>query len=58
MQEAWPRLRRLDDPADVRDLRAWLTRTVGRLAPASLGSAPDPEAGGRESRPRRLAYGV
>ncbi|MFV2174891.1 RNA polymerase sigma factor SigJ [Actinomadura sp. LOL_016] len=39
VQDAWLRLRRLDDPADVRDLRAWLTRTVGRLALDALGSA-------------------
>lgn len=39
VQEAWLRLRRLDDPAEVRDLRAWLTRTVGRLALDALGSA-------------------
>ncbi|QFG21450.1 RNA polymerase sigma factor SigJ [Actinomadura sp. WMMB 499] len=39
VQEAWLRLRRLDDPAGIRDLRAWLTRTVGRLALDALGSA-------------------
>lgn len=39
VQEAWLRLRRLDDPAEVRDLRAWLTTTVGRLALDALRSA-------------------
>ncbi|WP_433186505.1 RNA polymerase sigma factor SigJ [Actinoallomurus sp. CA-150999] len=39
VQEAWLRLRRLDDPAAIRDLRAWLTTTVGRLALDALGSA-------------------
>ncbi|GAB3980758.1 RNA polymerase sigma factor SigJ [Actinoallomurus acanthiterrae] len=39
VQEAWLRLRRLDDPAGIRDLRAWLTTTVGRLALDALGSA-------------------
>ncbi|GAA4624216.1 RNA polymerase sigma factor SigJ [Actinoallomurus vinaceus] len=39
VQEAWLRLRRLDDPGQVRDLRAWLTTTVGRLALDALGSA-------------------
>jgi RNA polymerase sigma-70 factor, ECF subfamily len=39
VQEAWLRLRGLDDPASVRDLAAWLTTTVSRLALDSLGSA-------------------
>ncbi len=39
VQEAWLRLRGLDDPATVRDLAAWLTTTVGRLALDALGSA-------------------
>ncbi|WP_461030933.1 RNA polymerase sigma factor SigJ, partial [Streptomyces sparsus] len=39
VQEAWLRLRTLPDPAAVRDLRAWLTTTVGRLALDALGSA-------------------
>ncbi|MEV0400365.1 RNA polymerase sigma factor SigJ [Actinoallomurus sp. NPDC050550] len=39
VQEAWLRLRRLDDPAGIRDLRAWLTTAVGRLALDALGSA-------------------
>ncbi|MFD9486373.1 RNA polymerase sigma factor SigJ [Streptomyces sp. NPDC059991] len=39
VQEAWLRLRGLDDPGAVRDLRAWLTTTVGRLALDALGSA-------------------
>ncbi|MGW0663024.1 RNA polymerase sigma factor SigJ [Streptodolium elevatio] len=39
VQEAWLRLRRLDDPAEVRDLRAWLTTAVGRLALDALRSA-------------------
>jgi RNA polymerase sigma-70 factor (ECF subfamily) len=36
VQEAWLRLRRVPDPGSIRDLRAWLTTTVSRLA---LGSA-------------------
>jgi RNA polymerase sigma-70 factor (ECF subfamily) len=32
VQEAWLRLARLNDPGAVNDLRAWLTRVVGRLA--------------------------
>lgn len=39
VQEAWLRLRGLADPSDVRDLAAWLTTTVSRLALDSLGSA-------------------
>ncbi len=39
VQEAWLRLRRVPDPAAVRDLRGWLTTTVGRLALDVLGSA-------------------
>ena len=39
VQEAWLRLRRVPDPAVIRDLPAWLTRTVGRLALDALGSA-------------------
>ncbi len=39
VQEAWLRLRGLDDPGSIRDLRAWLTTTVGRLALDALGSA-------------------
>ncbi|TYB44113.1 RNA polymerase sigma factor SigJ [Actinomadura chibensis] len=39
VQEAWLRLRGLDDPGTVRDLAAWLTTTVGRLALDALGSA-------------------
>ncbi|XRQ08888.1 RNA polymerase sigma factor SigJ [Actinomadura welshii] len=39
VQDAWLRLRRLDDPDEIRDLPAWLTRTVGRLALDALGSA-------------------
>ncbi|MEU1074443.1 MULTISPECIES: RNA polymerase sigma factor SigJ [unclassified Streptomyces] len=39
VQEAWLRLRGLEDPGAVRDLRAWLTTTVGRLALDALGSA-------------------
>lgn len=38
VQEAWLRLQRAD-VEEIRDLRAWLTRTVGRLALDSLGSA-------------------
>jgi RNA polymerase sigma-70 factor (ECF subfamily) len=39
VQEAWLRLRGVQDPASIRDLRAWLTTTVGRLALDALGSA-------------------
>lgn len=39
VQEAWLRLRGLEDPGRIRDLRGWLTRTVGRLALDALGSA-------------------
>ncbi|MFD4143771.1 RNA polymerase sigma factor SigJ [Streptomyces sp. NPDC058572] len=39
VQEAWLRLRGLDDPGAIRDLRAWLTTTVGRLALDALGTA-------------------
>jgi RNA polymerase sigma-70 factor, ECF subfamily len=39
VQEAWLRLRRVEDPSAIRDLPAWLTRTVGRLALDALGSA-------------------
>ncbi|MGI5170202.1 RNA polymerase sigma factor SigJ [Spirillospora sp. CA-253888] len=39
VQEAWLRLRGLPDVGEIRDLRAWLTRTVGRLALDALGSA-------------------
>lgn len=39
VQEAWLRLRRLDDPAAVRDLAAWSTTTVSRLALDALTSA-------------------
>ncbi|WP_021598402.1 RNA polymerase sigma factor SigJ [Actinomadura welshii] len=39
VQEAWLRLRGLDDPASVRDLAAWLTTTVSRLALDTLSSA-------------------
>lgn len=39
VQEAWLRLCGLDDPGAIRDLRAWLTTTVGRIALDVLGSA-------------------
>ncbi|MFG3258474.1 RNA polymerase sigma factor SigJ [Streptomyces sp. NPDC048172] len=39
VQEAWLRLRGLDDPGTVRDLAAWLTTTVSRLALDALSSA-------------------
>lgn len=39
VQEAWLRLRGLDDPSAVRDLAAWLTTTVSRLALDVVGSA-------------------
>jgi DNA-directed RNA polymerase specialized sigma24 family protein len=32
VQEAWLRLRRVPDPGSIRDLGAWLTTTVSRLA--------------------------
>jgi RNA polymerase sigma-70 factor, ECF subfamily len=38
VQEAWLRLRR-SDASTIRNLRAWLTTTVGRLALDALGSA-------------------
>jgi RNA polymerase sigma-70 factor, ECF subfamily len=38
VQEAWLRLR-AQDPASIRDLGAWLTTTVSRLAYDALGSA-------------------
>ena len=39
VQEAWLRLRRNPDAAQIRDLRAWLTTTVSRIALDTLGSA-------------------
>ncbi|UUZ92060.1 RNA polymerase sigma factor SigJ [Paenibacillus sp. P25] len=39
VQEAWLRLQRMKDPVAIRDLTAWLTTTVGRLALDALGSA-------------------
>ena len=39
VQEAWLRLRRVPDPDSIRDLGAWLTTTVSRLALDALGSA-------------------
>lgn len=39
VQESWLRLRRVPDPGAIRDLRGWLTATVGRLALDALGSA-------------------
>jgi len=39
VQEAWLRLRRVEDPAQIRDLGAWLTTTVSRLALDALGRA-------------------
>ncbi|MEV5707593.1 RNA polymerase sigma factor SigJ [Actinoallomurus sp. NPDC052274] len=39
VQDAWLRLRRLEDPSTIRELPAWLTTTVGRLALDALGSA-------------------
>jgi RNA polymerase sigma-70 factor (ECF subfamily) len=39
VQEAWLRLRRVADPGSIRDLGAWLTTTVSRLALDALGSA-------------------
>lgn len=39
VQEAWLRLRGLDDPSEVRNLAAWLTTTVSRLALDALNSA-------------------
>jgi RNA polymerase sigma-70 factor (ECF subfamily) len=39
VQEAWLRLRRVEDPAAIRDLGAWLTTTVSRLALDALGRA-------------------
>ncbi len=39
VQEAWLRLQRAPDRGDIRDLGAWLTTTVSRLALDALGSA-------------------
>lgn len=39
VQEAWLRLRGLEDPSVVRDLAAWLTTAVSRIAIDSLGTA-------------------
>ena len=39
VQEAWLRLRRVEDPAGIRNLGAWLTTTVSRLALDALGRA-------------------
>jgi RNA polymerase sigma-70 factor (ECF subfamily) len=39
VQEAWLRLRRTTEEVEVRDLRAWLTTVVARLALDALGSA-------------------
>ncbi len=39
VQEAWLRLLRVPDPASIRDLGAWLTTAVSRLALDVLGSA-------------------
>ncbi|MGW7351665.1 RNA polymerase sigma factor SigJ [Streptomyces sp. NPDC054784] len=39
VQEAWLRLRRLPEPGEIRDLGAWLTTVVGRLALDALGTA-------------------
>jgi RNA polymerase sigma-70 factor (ECF subfamily) len=39
VQEAWLRLRRTAEDVEVRDLRAWLTTVVARLALDALGSA-------------------
>src|ERR1700742_5249823 len=39
VQEAWLRLQRQEHPEAIRDLRAWLITTVGRLALDVLASA-------------------
>jgi RNA polymerase sigma-70 factor, ECF subfamily len=39
VQEAWLRLRRAEDRTDIRDLGAWLTTTVSRIALDALTSA-------------------
>ena len=39
VQEAWLRLQRAPGREDIRDLGAWLTTTVSRLALDALGSA-------------------
>jgi RNA polymerase sigma-70 factor (ECF subfamily) len=44
VQEAWLRLRRVEDPAGIRDLGAWLTTTVSGLALDALGRAQAPGA--------------
>jgi len=39
VQNAWLRLQRRSEPAEIEDLRAWLTTTVSRLSLDALGSA-------------------
>src|SRR5262249_42862504 len=39
VQDAWLRLQRVEQPEAIEDLRAWLTRVVGRLALDSLRTA-------------------
>ena len=39
VQEAWLRLNRVDDPAEIRNLEAWLTTAVSRLALDALSRA-------------------
>ena len=69
VQEAWLRLLRVPDPASIRDLGAWLTTAVSRLALDALGSArarreryvgpwlPEPlVAGPRRHRPGRPGH--
>ncbi len=64
VQEAWLRLRRMPDPGSIRDLGAWLTTAVSRLAYDALGSARarrEHYAGaGRPAggQPRRLVRGL
>jgi RNA polymerase sigma-70 factor, ECF subfamily len=51
VQEAWLRLRRVEDPAGIRDLGAWLTTTVSRLALDALGRAQARRERSRWRRP-------
>jgi DNA-directed RNA polymerase specialized sigma24 family protein len=51
--EAWLRLLRVPDPGSIRDLAAWLTTTVSRLALDALGSEliPQPSQATRTRSP-------
>ena len=53
VQEAWLRLRRVPDPGSIRDLGAWLTTTVSRLALDAVGSSSRPGPANCAPRGRR-----